>query len=144
MITLYTGGTFDLFHSGHVKFLRNCRSLVGQDGRVVVSLNTDSFVATYKGSAPICSFMERKEVLESIRYVDQVIENVGGADSKMAIVSVAPQVIAIGSDWAQRDYCSQMGFTQDWLSNMEIKLVYLPYTETISSTEIKRRMGWNV
>lgn len=143
MITLYTGGTFDLFHSGHVKFLSNCRSLVGESGRVVVSLNTDDFVATYKGSPPICSFMERKEVLESVRYVDEVIENVGGADSKVAIVSVSPQVIAIGSDWALRDYCSQMGFTQVWLDEMQIKLVYLPYTDSISSSEIKRRMGWN-
>ena len=47
-LTVYTGGTFDLFHSGHVQFLRRCADL----GRVVVSLNTDEFVKSYKPYPP--------------------------------------------------------------------------------------------
>ena len=56
---VYTGGTFDLFHSAHVRFLKACRRLAGSDGAVVVALNTDAFIQAYKGSAPIMSFDER-------------------------------------------------------------------------------------
>jgi len=48
---IYTGGTFDLFHAGHVEFLRRCSDL----GRVLVSLNTDEFIEEYKGKPPVIS-----------------------------------------------------------------------------------------
>lgn len=140
MVKVYTGGTFDLFHSGHVNILKKCRELVGVDGKVFVSLNTDSFVESYKGRPPVCTYSERKQVLEACRYVDEVIENVGGADSKPAILSVKPDLIVIGSDWENRDYYSQMGFTSDWLKAHDIALLYVPYTEGISTTEIKLRV----
>jgi len=135
--TLYTGGTFDLFHAGHVNFLRNCTRIAD---KVVVSLNTDQFIASYKGNGPVCTYEERYEVLQACKYVDQVVANTGGADSKPAIERVKPDIIAIGTDWANRDYYSQMQFTQQWLDEREIVLVYLPYTQSISSTEIKARM----
>src|SRR5438105_3578943 len=50
---VYTGGTFDLIHTGHLYLLRQCRSLAGPAGVVVVSLNTDEFVLEYKQRAPI-------------------------------------------------------------------------------------------
>jgi glycerol-3-phosphate cytidylyltransferase len=133
---VYTGGTFDLLHLGHVEFLKRC----AQFGRVVVSLNTDEFIASYKGKAPVMTYEERKAVLEACRYVSEVIPNSGGADSRIAIEQVMPDVIVIGSDWARRDYYLQMGFTQDWLDSRGIGLCYIPYTEGISSTEIKKRL----
>lgn len=140
MPTVYTGGTFDLFHSGHANLLKKCREIAGEDGWVVVSLNPDDFIVKYKGDAPICSEIERKAVLESCMYVDKVIMNVGGEDSRIAIEMVNPDYIVIGSDWAKRDYYRQMGFDQFWLDERNIGLVYVPYTKTISSTEIKRRL----
>ena len=140
MSVIYTGGTFDLFHSGHVNLLKRCKELSGDWGSVVVSLNTDEFIQQYKGKSPICSTEERMSVLESCRYVDQVVLNVGGANSKIAIEIVKPDYIVIGSDWAKKDYYSQMGFTQDWLDERGIGLVYVPYTKTISTTNIKGRM----
>lgn len=140
MSVIYTGGTFDLFHSGHVNLLKRCKELSGDWGSVVVSLNTDEFIQQYKGKSPICSTEERMSVLESCRYVDQVVLNVGGADSKIAIEIVKPDYIVIGSDWAKKDYYSQMGFTQDWLDERGIGLVYVPYTKAISTTNIKGRM----
>jgi len=50
---VYTGGTFDLFHAGHSRFLARCAQL----GDVVVSLNTDEFIEEYKGKPPIISFI---------------------------------------------------------------------------------------
>lgn len=140
MAIVYTGGTFDLFHSGHVNLLYRCKQIAGNYGKVVVSLNQSSFIEQYKGQAPICSDEERRAVLLSCRFVDEVIFNVGGADSKIAIEQINPDYIVIGSDWARKDYYAQMQFTQDWLDERGIGLVYVPYTHAISSTDIKKRV----
>jgi glycerol-3-phosphate cytidylyltransferase len=137
---VYTGGTFDLFHSGHVAFLRSCKRIAGKDGRVVVSLNTDEFIAAYKGKPPIMSYSERKAVLMACRYVDAVVDNIGGVDSKPAILNVIPDFVVIGDDWAKKDYYAQMQFTQEWLDGNKIQLCYVPYTVGVSSTDIKARI----
>ena len=135
-LTIYTGGTFDLFHSGHVRFLKRCATL----GDVVVSLNTDEFIASYKGKPPVIGYRDRRDVLAACKYVSEVIPNTGGADSKPAILAVMPDLIAIGSDWARRDYYAQMNFDQDFLDSNGIGIVYLPYSQDISSTDIKKRL----
>ena len=137
---VYTGGTFDLFHSGHVNLLKRCREVAGADGRVVVSLNGDDFIWQFKNKKPVCSEEERIAVLLSCRYVDEVVMNIGGQDSKIAIDLVKPNYIVVGSDWAEKDYYSQMSFDQQWLNDRGIGLVYVPYTNTISSTAIRARM----
>ena len=138
MAIVYTGGTFDLRHKGHYRLLKRAADI----GIVVVALNTDEFIQSYKGKPPILSYEERKEALLACRWVDQVVPNVGGADSKIAIEMVHPDYIIIGSDWARKDYYLQMGFTQDWLDKRGIGLIYVPYTEGISTTDIKNRMGY--
>lgn len=139
-LIVYTGGSFDLFHSGHVAFLRRCKDIAGADGQVVVSLNTDEFILAYKGKGLVMNYSERAAVLEACRYVDKVIPNSGGADSKPAILNADPDIIVIGSDWARRDYYKQMQFSQDWLDAEGIGLCYIPYTTGISSTDIKARL----
>jgi cytidyltransferase-like protein len=140
MTTLYTGGTFDCFHAGHVNLLRQCRQLVGDDGKVVVALNTDEFVEEYKGRAPVISFLDRWAVVKACRYVDVVVSNMGGADSTQAIKLIGPNINAIDTGWACKDYYAQMGFTQKWLDGKGIVLVYLPRKEGISTTEIRKRL----
>jgi len=140
-LTVYTGGSFDLFHSGHVAFLKRCKQLAGKDGHVCVSLNTDEFILAYKGKGLVMNYEERAAVLMACKYVDGVVPNFEGADSKPAIEYVKPDLIVIGSDWARRDYYAQMGFDQDWLDERGIGLVYIPYTAGISSTEIKARLA---
>lgn len=135
---VYTGGTFDLFHSGHARLLKRCKELAGV-GQVVASLNTDEFVATYK-EPPICSLEERMETVAACRWVDKVIVNTGGADSRPAILSVNPDFVVVGSDWANKDYYNQMGFTQAWLDEHRITVRFVPYTENISSSIIKARL----
>jgi len=139
-LKVYTGGTFDLFHAGHVKFLKRCQEIAGTAGSVTVSLNTDEFIYEYKKVKPILSYEERFEVLSSCKFVDYVVPNIGGADSKPVIVECEPDVIAIGSDWARKDYCKQMQFDQDWLDDRNISLIYIPYTKGISSTLIKQKI----
>lgn len=135
-LTVYTGGTFDTFHWAHVEFLRRCADF----GRVVVSLNTDEFIELYKGKPPVMSYAEREGVLLGCKYVDEVVPNYGGHDSTVAIEIVKPNIVVIGSDWARRNYYGQMCFDQDWLDERGIALCYVPYTQGISSTEIKTRL----
>ena len=134
---VYTGGTFDLFHRGHVNFLRQCKEI---GDYVIVSLNTDEFIYRYKGEYPVVNYEDRKEVLLSCKYVDKVIPNSEGEDSKPAILDVNPKFIVIGSDWAKKDYYKQMNFTQEWLDENGYMLIYIPYTENVSTTLIKKKL----
>jgi glycerol-3-phosphate cytidylyltransferase len=138
-LKVYTGGTFDLIHSGHVNFLRACAEI----GDVTVVLNTDEFIEQYKGKPPVMTYDERFAVLSEFRCVKNIFPNIGGKDSTLSILEVDPDIIAIGSDWARKDYCKQMGFDQDWLDERGIMLLYIPYTPGISTTELKRRIQVN-
>ena len=134
---LYTGGTFDIFHFGHANFLRQCKLISDE---VIVALNTDEFIEKFKGAPPVMTYEEREKSLLNCPYVDKVVPNMSGADSKPTIVSVDPDVIAIGDDWAHKDYFAQMQFTMKWLEERNIVLVYIPYTRGISTSEIKTRI----
>jgi glycerol-3-phosphate cytidylyltransferase len=142
-LRVYTGGSFDLYHWAHAEFLKRCKNLAGQDGEVIVSLNTDEFIKAYKGKGLVMTYEERRKALLSCRYVDDVVANLGGADSKLAIELVQPDLVVIGSDWARRDYYAQMQFDQDWLDERGITLCYVPYTQGISSTDIKSRLRFS-
>lgn len=135
-MTVLTLGTFDLFHFGHVRLLLRCRMLAGRTGEVVVAVNPDEFVASYKGHAPVVDLQGRMEVLRACKYVDRVV--VGSGQSSLPVIEqVMPTFIAIGDDWKDRDYLGQLGVTQEWLDERGISIVYLPYTDGISSTQIR-------
>jgi glycerol-3-phosphate cytidylyltransferase len=134
---LYTGGTFDLFHYGHINFLKKCYAICEN---VIVALNTDEFVNKYKAK-PIMTYEEREQSLKECKYVSKVIPHTTGFDSKPTIKVVNPNIIAIGDDWCHKDYYEQMGFDQKWLDNNNIVLVYIPYTKGISTSEIKHRIN---
>lgn len=135
----YTGGTFDLFHFGHSRLLERCKKAAGDNGCLVVSVNTDEFCSQYK-ELPVCSLSERMEAVASCKWVDKVIVNSGGADSKPAIIEAKADLVIVGSDWQNKDYYKQMGFTQEWLDERNIGVMYIPYTEGISTTIIKSRI----
>lgn len=137
---IYAGGTFDLFHWGHVELLRRLKDMAGKDGQVIVSLNTDEFIEEYKGKKPVMSYDERKIVLESCRYVDEVVRNTGGSDSRPAILESDVDFVIVGTDWCERDYMKQMSFTREWLEQNNIGFGYIPYTSGISTTDIKKRL----
>ncbi|HAI43278.1 MAG TPA: hypothetical protein DCM40_36860, partial [Maribacter sp.] len=108
--------------------------------KVVVGLNTDEFIREFKGTSPIMSYGERERSLLNCSYVDDVVPNAFGNDSKPTILSIKPTVIAVGDDWAHKDYFKQMSFTLEWLAEQKIVLVYIPYCRGISTSEIKRRV----
>jgi len=131
----YLGGTFDILHPGHIELFKTAKRLFGE---VYVALNTDEFAETYKRK-PIMKLQERKEMVEACKYVDCVIINAGGKDSKPSILQVRPDFIIHGDDWTGEDYMKQLDVDQKFLDDNKIKLIYLPYTRGISTSYIIRR-----
>ncbi len=133
-----TAGTFDLFHTGHVNLLRRCREMAGEDGEVVVILNMDDFIERYKGRRPVVSYQDRAEVLRACRYVDVVIPNVGGEDLKVTLDELRPARLCVAG-WTPANYHQQINASPGWLRARGIKVVYLPYTDSISTTLLRER-----
>jgi len=133
----YSGGTFDLMHEGHLELLEHCKNIADY---VVIALNTDDFVKRFKGRPPVMGFEQRRRLLESCKFVDEVIPNYGGEDSTLPILDVNPDVIVIGMDWLEKDYCKQMSFTPKWLSDHNISLCYVPRTTGMSTTRLKKEV----
>lgn len=136
---IYCGGSFDVCHVGHVKFFENIKKLF-PDSKIVVSLNTSAFIYKYKGKEPIFNYKEREEQLLMCSYVDEVIPNEGDEDSKIAIEQVRPDIIAVGTDWADKDYCKQMSFDGDYLARNNITLIFIPNKKIVSSSKIKSKI----
>jgi len=132
-----TIGTFDMLHEGHINFLKGCRKLA-RDGSLIVGVNTDEFVTKYKGQAPVMNRNTRMTVLNAVHYVDEVRPNNEGG--KTLIYDVKPTLLVIGTDWAKKDYYKQIGLTSQQLESMGVLLVYLPYTEGISTTKLKESL----
>jgi cytidyltransferase-like protein len=135
---VYVGGTFDLFHYGHAKFLEEC----SKHGKVIVSLNTDDFASRYKRE-PILSIGERMESLRACKWVDDVCLNIGDEDSGYTIDFLSNlniKYIAHGDDWTGEALMGQLGISQEWLDRNGIKMLYIPYTAGISTSDIIGRI----
>ena len=68
-IVVYTSGTFDMFHSNHLKMIKYARGL---GDTLIVGVSTDELVSSYK-RPPVIPFEERLAILEALRYPDVVI-----------------------------------------------------------------------
>lgn len=139
-MVVYTGGTFDVPHMGHVYFFKSIKKAF-PDCKLVVSLNRDDFILRYKGKTPLFNYQERERFLKSIEYIDEVVENDGDENSTVTIDKIKPDVVAIGNDWLMKDYCKQMGFDNIWLSKRNIILAYFPHLEGLSATVIKGKLN---
>lgn len=119
-----TYGTFDLFHPGHVQLLRRAREL---GSRLVVGLSTDEFNAQ-KGKRSVMSYEDRKTVLESCRYVDEVFAEEDWSQKLTDAHRLGADVFVMGDDWAGKfDFMQQA-----------CRVVYLARTDGVSTTDIKQ------
>jgi len=96
MKKVLTGGVFDILHFGHVHFLKEAKKL---GNYLVVAIESDANVARLKGpSRPIHSQTQRKEVLEALEFVDEVIvlkDNMTDKDYDDLVARVQPLIIAV-------------------------------------------------
>ena len=125
-IRVITYGTFDLLHYGHINLLRRARAL---GDYLIVGLSSDEFNAA-KGKKAFFDFEARKKMLESLRYVDEVIVE-GSWEQKVEDVrKYGASVFVMGDDWVGKF---------DHLK-MYCKVVYLPRTDGVSSSMIKHSL----
>jgi glycerol-3-phosphate cytidylyltransferase len=139
---VYVGGTFDLFHYGHARFLEQC----AQHGKVIVAINTDDFCDRYKRK-PVLTLGERIESVRSCRWVDDVITNIGDEDSGLTIDTIRDKevkYIAHGDDWTGDALIDQLGISHEWLHMRGISMLYIPYTKGISTSDIIGRVRGDV
>jgi len=78
-------------------------------------------------------------MLWQCRWVDSVSINHGDEDSKPAILQVKPRYIAHGDDWDGESLMEQMGLTREFLHENNISMLYVPYTQGISTTDLIAR-----
>ena len=127
-----TIGTWAIPHLGHAAFLRACEHY----GTVTVGVNSDAFIDTYRGHPVPFDQTERMALIASLGYWTVLNDGPG----RELIYDIHPDIIAIGSDWARRDYLRQLDITQDELDEQMISVVYIPMRPIgISSTEVMRR-----
>ncbi|HSQ97392.1 MAG TPA: glycerol-3-phosphate cytidylyltransferase [Rickettsiales bacterium] len=121
-----TYGTFDLLHYGHINLLRRARAL---GDYLIVGLSSDEFNAV-KGKKAFFDFENRKKMLESVRYVDEVIMESSWEQKVEDVKKYGASVFVIGDDWRGKF---------DHLK-MYCRVVYLPRTDGVSSSMIKERL----
>jgi len=136
--TIYVGGTFDLFHYGHVRLFSNIKN-VFKHCNLVVAVNSDRFCQEYKRS-PIIKDKERLEVVKACKNVDNAIIIPTWASQENFITKVNPDYIILGSDWKNKNYFKQLNVTQEFLDEIDCNILFMPYTESISTTEIIKRI----
>lgn len=141
-MNVWCGGTYDLLHPGHVHLFREAHRIAMTEGapwtgRVIVAVNTDEFVETYKGTRPVQSYAERLDMVSAVRWVNETQRNDGTGQADLILAADA-RVILIGDDWAPpRDYLAQLGIDQTFLDRYRIRVVYLPRRGGYSSTLLK-------
>ena len=131
-MNVWTGGTFDLLHPGHIHLLHEC----AKRGRVTVAVNTDEFVAQFK-DPPVQSLGERLTMVGAVRFVHKVQVNPGGKEQARLILEAHTNLIVVGDDWEDRDYAGQLGVTNDWLANHGLRVEYFPRIPGYSSSDLK-------
>ena len=132
----YVAGVFDLFHIGHLNLFRRAKE---QCDYLLVGVVTDEGVIKHKKSNPKIPFQERIELVRACRYVDEAVEiPLDQGDTDEAYRRYRFDVQFSGSDYADDPkWIAKKEFLQRHGSD----LVFFPYTEGISTTELKDRIG---
>jgi glycerol-3-phosphate cytidylyltransferase len=120
-----TFGTYDLFHVGHLRIIQRARAL---GDHLIVGVSTDALNISKKNFSPVFPEAERMAIVAGLKYVDEVFPEESLDLKAEYIRSYRADVLVMGDDWAGRfdefrDLC---------------EVVYLPRTEGVSTTDIKR------
>jgi D-beta-D-heptose 7-phosphate kinase/D-beta-D-heptose 1-phosphate adenosyltransferase len=96
---IWVNGTFDVLHRGHIELLRYCSGW----GRVRVGIDSDKRIKLLKGnSRPVNVFDDRKILLESLKYVNSVVEFDSDQELEDRIKEWGAKTMVIGSDYKDK------------------------------------------
>lgn len=131
-IKVFTSGSFDLFHIGHLNILERSAALGDE---LIVGVSTDELIMEYKGMKPIIPFAQRIRIVSAIKCVTKVVKQV-----KLTEIDQLKRedidIVTIGDDWIDK-YLEGL----EWMKSQPgKKVVYFPYTPGISTTNIKSKI----
>jgi glycerol-3-phosphate cytidylyltransferase len=132
-MTIYTVGTFDLLHVGHLALLEYCKTL---GDIVAIGVASDEVVNSYKPHVPIVPLEQRMEMLKALRCVDIVrpyyeLEYVSGCKE------LNPDIFIIGEDWGDNPHNLEV---ETYLKSVDKKIIQVSYNPKTSSTKIKQNV----
>ena len=106
MTIAWTNGCFDILHRGHIELFKYAKSL---GDKLVVGIDSDEKVRKDKGeNRPYNNAIDRKFVLESIKYIDKVVVFNSGEELEQNIKEIRPDFGVIGSDWQNKEVIGQI------------------------------------
>ena len=131
LVIVYTVGTFDLLHVGHLALLNQCKLL---GNILVVGVASDAVVNMYKPNVPVVPLEQRVEMLEALSCVDIVrpyyqLEYVSGCKE------VDVDIFVVGEDWGKKQHNLDVN---NYLRKMGKEIVKVTYNPRTSSTKIKK------
>lgn len=129
-IRVFTSGSFDLFHVGHLNILEKSAALGDE---LVVGVSTDELIQEYKGMKPIVPFEQRFRIVASLKCVTKAVKQVKLTEV-VQLQHEEIDIVTIGDDWINK-YLEGL----EWMkSQPNKKVVYFPYTPGVSTTLIKK------
>lgn len=128
---VYTVGTFDLLHVGHLALLEQCRKL----GDVVaVGVASDSVVNSYKPNVPVIPLDQRQEMLKALSCVD-IVRPYYELEYVSACKELDADIFVVGEDWGKNPHNLDV---EEYLKAAGKKVIQVLYNPRTSSTSIKR------
>ncbi len=122
------GGCFDILHYGHIHFLKNAKKL---GDYLIVILESDARIKKLKGdSRPFHNQLQRKEILENLRFVDEVLilnDEMADSDYAKVVKKIAPSVIAVTKGSKTKTHAELVG-----AEVVEIDSIKVPSTTKIA------------
>jgi phosphoenolpyruvate phosphomutase / 2-hydroxyethylphosphonate cytidylyltransferase len=128
--SVYVGMSADLVHPGHINIVQQAAEL----GEVTVGLLTDEAIASYK-RLPHMTFEQRKAVVESLKGVARVVAQ-DTLDYVPNLERLRPDIVVHGDDWQSGVQRETRQRVIDALERWGGRLVEVPYTQGISSTQL--------
>lgn len=134
MKTVYLAMSADIIHPGHLNIIQRASNL----GKVTVGLLTDKAVASYK-RLPYFDYDERKKIIESIKGVENVVEQTT-LDYTENLEKFKPDIVVHGDDWQNGVQKKVRNNVIEKLKQWNGELIEFPYTKDISSTILNDRL----
>lgn len=126
-------GFFDLLHDGHINILKKAKERCDY---LIVAVGTDEFMRQRKNRESVLSFEQRVKIVKSIRYVDEVVEEID-LDKIEAYKRYKFNVMFAGDDHLYEPIYIE---ATKKLKEFGVDTIYIPRVNSCSSTEIREKI----